>query len=168
MDPRVTKSAINRGYDPTLHRRRPINLGSEPTVTVKKADSAMHLCPSTVCIVDAKKCKQYTAPRTLCTRKISSHVAQGLRGLRTCRCLNTIFHTMLHLLQNIHKFHLLLPCRDDNPNPPNPRTARLFGRLTIQCPLTGYEPNAIDQPYRCYSYAPPMKERKFLLSVQFW
>ena len=50
---------------------------------------------------------------------------------------------MLHLLQIIHKFHLLLPCRDDNPNPPNPQTARLFGRLAIQCLLTGYEPNAI-------------------------
>ena len=50
---------------------------------------------------------------------------------------------MLHLLHIIHKFHLLLPCRDDNPNPPNPQTARLFGRLSIQCLLTGYEPNAI-------------------------
>ena len=82
MDPRVTKSAINRDYDPTLRRRRPINLGSEPTVTVKKADSAMHLCPSTVCIVDAKKCKQYTAPRTLHTQNFFAW-AQGLKDIRT-------------------------------------------------------------------------------------
>ena len=31
---------------------------------------------------------------------------------------------------------LLPPSRDDNPMPPNPRTARLFGRLATQSPLT--------------------------------
>ena len=38
---------------------------------------------------------------------------------------------------------LLLPSRGDNPIPPNPRTAGLFGRLAVQIPLTGYEPDAI-------------------------
>ena len=83
MDPRGMESAIYRGYDPTLHRRRPIIRGDEPTVTVMNADSVTHLYPSTVCIVDAKKFQQYTARRTFCTHNISSRVAQGLQGLRT-------------------------------------------------------------------------------------
>ena len=37
---------------------------------------------------------------------------------------------------------LLLPSRGDR-QPPDPRTAGLFGRMAIQSPLTGCEPNAI-------------------------
>ena len=51
----VLESPIYRDHDLTLHRRRSINLPDEPTVTVTKADSAIHLELSTVCVVDAKK-----------------------------------------------------------------------------------------------------------------
>ena len=49
------ESPMYRDYDPTLHRRRSINLPDEPTVIVTKADSAIHVDLSIVCVVDAKK-----------------------------------------------------------------------------------------------------------------
>ena len=48
---------------------------------------------------------------------------------------------------------LFVPSRDDNPIPPNPRTARLFGSVAMQRPLTGYEPNAIVE-ISCTEVAP--------------
>ena len=50
----TAESAVYRDYDPTLHRRRSITLPDEPTVTFMKADSAIHLDLSTVCIVDVQ------------------------------------------------------------------------------------------------------------------
>ena len=44
---------LGTAFDPTLHRRRSLNLPNEPTVTVIVADSAIHLDPSTIRIVDA-------------------------------------------------------------------------------------------------------------------
>ena len=56
----VLESPIYRDYDPTLHRRRSISLPDEPTVTVTKADRAIHLDLSTVCVVDEKKAQFFT------------------------------------------------------------------------------------------------------------
>ena len=81
MDPRGMESAIYRGYDPTLHRRRPIIRGDEPTVTVMNADSVTHLYPSTVCIVDAKKFVS-TIHRTAHTLHSQYFLACGSRPSR--------------------------------------------------------------------------------------
>ena len=51
---RVQVSAVDPDCEPPLHRRRSAPLPTEPTVTVVKADSAIYLGSSIVCIEDAK------------------------------------------------------------------------------------------------------------------
>ena len=46
----VLESAVYQDYEHSLHRRKSISLPVEPTVTVMKADSHLHIDPSTVCV----------------------------------------------------------------------------------------------------------------------
>ena len=50
----VLESAVYQDYEHSLHRRKSKSLPIEPTVTVMKADSHLHIGPSTVCVIDAK------------------------------------------------------------------------------------------------------------------
>ena len=52
----VLESAVYQDYEPSLHRRKSKSLLVAPTVTVMKADSHLQIDPSTVCVIDAKKC----------------------------------------------------------------------------------------------------------------
>ena len=108
------------------------------------------------------ECKQYTVPRTLCTRNIFSRVARDFFVQRTlCNVKQKVCPSQEWFVIRAHhvSFALviagfstfshpqlltspLLPSRGDE-HPPDLRTAGFFGHLAMQSPLTVYEPNAI-------------------------